>query len=587
MNYFKEIGNELKCARKVFEAPALSKARTVILIVLIMALSVQIWPQKANAGFPVTVVNPVTIALDVSPASISRTVDATMQRVKSYVLDGLAYRIAGIMLQQITASVVNWINTGFKGSPSFLANPEGFFLDAADQVTGNFIASTGALSKLCTPFNIDIRLSIALGQVNPNQRYLCTLSTVIQNAKNATVNGMSIKGFMNGDFKQGGWPAFITLTTNPQNNINSAYLAAQSDLNVRIAAKQNSIRADLNLGHGFLSWSKCNDVTNDFNTDSGVKLGLNSAQTNKLDENGSQTISTGSSGSSIQKTVAKDGTTKYEDCQVQTPGSVIAGSINKSLGIPQDRLNLANSINQIVDALFAQLVTQVLTGGLHAASNPGSGNLGGIATQLSQQLPYDQLSTSRQQLTDAINSYYTPTSQYAQLRKQAMDAIEGARGAYASAKLCFNNKISNSGTYARLTPLQIDYARAQASAIDSAIANKIVPLENIYRLKLDDANSRLSVIQSLLSQVDNAVSTEAIQAASQRFSALMQGGAASLGAASSTPGVTTQFDVLNARDDLTSVQDQIRPIAADANKYQQACDVFPLTMDMGSYYYGN
>ena len=79
--------------------------------------------------------------------------------------NGIAWQLAHVALQQLTGSVVNWINSGFQGSPSFVSDPEDFFLQLNDQVTGAFIGNNGILAQaLCSPFSTNIRLALALGQ---------------------------------------------------------------------------------------------------------------------------------------------------------------------------------------------------------------------------------------------------------------------------------------------------------------------------------------------------------------------------------------------------------------------------------------
>ena len=168
--------------------------------------------------------------------------------------DGVAWQIARIALHSLTQSVVSWVNSGFNGSPAFLTNPEAFFLDTADQMTGAFLAGTGPLQNLCSPFSLDIRLSLALNQSQKlDQRYTCTLSKIIKNAS-------SVSSFMSGSFSQGGWPAFLSVTTEPQNNAYGSYLSAHSNLLAAIGIKQGTIRTDLLQGHGFMSWKDCSNV---------------------------------------------------------------------------------------------------------------------------------------------------------------------------------------------------------------------------------------------------------------------------------------------------------------------------------------
>ncbi|MBU6426668.1 hypothetical protein KGQ27_00275 [Patescibacteria group bacterium] len=473
--------------------------------------------------------------------------------------DGVAWTVAKIALQEVTTSVVNWINSGFQGNPAFLTNPQAFFLDVADQVTGDFIAQTGILANLCTPFNVDIRLALALGQANLYPRYTCTLSTVIQSVANSTVNGYSIQGFMNGDFKQGGWPAFITMTTQPQNNPVGAYLVAQSDLLSRISSKQGQYHEQLAQGGGFLSWQKCQTVDtidpNDLSPD-----------------NYNTAMSYENAGLTRQQN--KDGTVSYQDCETQTPGSVIAGSINKSLGIPQDQLNLANSINEVVGALFGQLVTKVLTGGLHTASSPGgSSGLPGAIYQLQQQSQNEQLASAKQSILSAANDYYSLASQYDQTYKQITDSITATKNQYSAAKTCFDGKVGSTTQTAFVNQAALNYARGQMAAIDSAIATKVEPLETIYGVKMAAADQKVVAAKQLISDINSASTVDDINAISTRFN-----GSGASGSDNSTYVSSlyiSQDDVQGSQTDLKTVQDALKPFADEAAKFQQSCDSFP------------
>jgi len=247
-------------------------ARWMICISMLLVLAETSIPSQAHAQWATfDIPTEVTTAI----TTVEDTLNAVIQywlELKYAVLDPLAWGLAKMLLQQMTASTVNWVNSGFKGSPAFLTNPAGYFANIGDQATGALIANSGALSSLCSPFSVDIRLALALGQAGGggggSGRYACTLSTIINNAQNfaknpgqaVTVNGQSINGFMGGDFSQGGWPAFIALSE-PQNNESGAYLQAHSDLLQQIGAKQSQTNQQLNQGKGFLSFQSCKDVS--------------------------------------------------------------------------------------------------------------------------------------------------------------------------------------------------------------------------------------------------------------------------------------------------------------------------------------
>ncbi|HEX5774476.1 MAG TPA: hypothetical protein VFY28_00725, partial [Candidatus Paceibacterota bacterium] len=59
---------------------------------------------------------------------------------------------------------------------------------------------------------------------------------------------------------------------------------------------------------------------------------------------------------------------------VRTPGTVISNRINASLGLGEQSLVTADEVDEVLGALFTQLVNQVLgSGGLLGVSSPSSG----------------------------------------------------------------------------------------------------------------------------------------------------------------------------------------------------------------------
>ncbi len=99
--------------------------------------------------------------------------------------------IGKVALQQITISVVNWINSGFNGQPSFVTNYQQFFTNVADLSAGQFIQGSG-LAFLCSPFQAQIKIAIAQSYANKGAQS-CSLTGIIKNVTN----------FMNGNFSLG------------------------------------------------------------------------------------------------------------------------------------------------------------------------------------------------------------------------------------------------------------------------------------------------------------------------------------------------------------------------------------------------
>ena len=407
---------------------------------------------------------------------------------------GVAWQLAHMVLHSLTSDVVKWINTGFQGSPAFLTNPQAYFLDLGDQATGAFIADSGPLRNLCTPFSADIKLALALEQSQSNSytaRYTCTLSTVINNVQNVgnniTVNGQNIKSFTDGNFSQGGWSSFVTMTSAPQNNPFGAYLQASSDIHGIIGTRQSGLSADLSNGGGFMSWPDCTDVTAQVNN-------------GKLTSDGNSSLTSG---------VDSKGKLTYKRCTIQTPGSVINASLNKQLGATTDELNMTNDINQVVSALFSQLMKQVLTGGLQNSTQPGSGTNGSSSyvDQLANDPQYNQnFADLKQQALDQLAQEIGPVQQAASYRGQALLLVKTQQSAYAAVRACIANDITQAGPNAS----QTSYLQSQLTALDGTTATLITPVVATYQAAAETASSTIIQIQNLQAKVDLITSAQAL-----------------------------------------------------------------------------
>ncbi len=269
--------------------------------------------------------------------------------IKDITLDGIAWTLAKQMISQMTTSIVNWINSGFNGSPSFVQDLEGFLLNVGDQAFGDYLEYLGGpLTFLCSPFELDIRIALATtytrareGQPNTDQ---CSLTGIMANIEN----------FSNGDFAQGGWEAWFQITSTPETYTPyGSYLTAKTEAGIYLLNKQGEEKTILSFGDGFLS-------------------------------------------SKICEAVQGNGTTQ-ENCFISTPGKVIEEALTFQLSTGPESLIAADEINEIISALFAQLQQQAITG---AAGLLGlSGGTGYTAPGYSSGSYVNQLSTSGSTLT--------------------------------------------------------------------------------------------------------------------------------------------------------------------------------------------
>jgi len=210
-------------------------------------------------------------------------------------------------------SLINWVNSGFQGSPAFITDLKGFLLNIADEEFGRVIDEMGGLgSFICSPFRLDVQVSLetqyaqsrATGQSAPT----CTVSGIMDN----------IQGFISGIDSGNGLSDWLEITSTPQTNTPyGAVLNAEVAARARLINAEGQVLTEANWGDGFLSQKICESVGGD---------------------SGGQ------------------------QCTISKPGRVIADQLNKALGAGQDALIEADEINELIAAFLGQLAEKALTG---------------------------------------------------------------------------------------------------------------------------------------------------------------------------------------------------------------------------------
>ena len=375
--------------------------------------------------------------------------------------DCLMRTIAKAVLQQITSSIVNWINSGFNGKPSFVTNFNQFFNNVGDQAAGEFIRGTG-LAFLCSPFQMQIRIAIAQSYARRGAAS-CTLTGVIKN----------INSFMNGNFSQGGWGGLLQFTTIPTNNPFGAYAYAQIGLQSSINSAQSNARNNLSPG-GFISLQKC-------------------------DPPGSK------------------------NCKVTTPGTIIEGTLEKSLNIGQEQLaqiGVSGSFDAIVSALLTQLTTKVLYQGLSTLS----GSNGYAANYLTPEQQKAQ--TDAQVLLNQLQGYLQVAQQYGSVQQGSISDIQNTQQQLHTLFDCYSGKGKT----------------AEASSTQEIITNYDNSIA-VYNANITKANQGIALLQDLQTQTINVASAADVSAVKSRFNDALASGA-----------IISQADVTNAQQDRTTLQ---------------------------------
>lgn len=321
--------------------------------------------------------------------------NTTAGSLKEFGLDTVAWVIVNLIIERMAASTVNWINGGFRGSPAFITDPEAYYKNIGDQIAGQFIFSNPDLNFLCSPLQAKIKLALTSTYNRNSDRFQCRLSQV----------GKNLDNFVD-DFSNGGWDSFFIVSQTAGENPLGAYLQAEGQLYEKIANKQDIKKQELLQGNGFLSFKQCDQWENVVNQGQ-TQLGDTTGGT--FDENG---IPQDTRPDDPEDTEAPPGTKRRCTKEsVTTPGNVISSQLNKTLGLGNDKLVVADEINEIVSALLNQLVSQVVGGvgrGLRGISRPSSTGGQTFAGQLTNRKPGDKIEGyfCLDQDTDPNSPYY-------------------------------------------------------------------------------------------------------------------------------------------------------------------------------------
>ena len=315
----------------------------VVVFSLVLLVSSATYPTKAYAFLGVGDV----VAIDLE------------QSVRNVSIDPLAYTVAKIALNSLSKSVVNWVNSGFNGSPAFVQDLNQTLLSVGDAEATRFIdqfTNNGSLQEI--PWKDEIAQTVLSG-------YLRSTSNdgfALQNPYTLNQVSEDPQAFINGDWSKGGLDAWMSLVLNPANSPRGLLHVTQNALSTRVSGAKDAKTTELSWSNGFNSFrGKCPAASSGTFTGGGTTPG-------------------GALSFSSSAAIAKPPTvlSTADTCAGQpilTPGSLISQAINKHLvdsGV--DQYVSADSIGEIVAALMGQLVGNVLGGGgLVGTSAPTAG----------------------------------------------------------------------------------------------------------------------------------------------------------------------------------------------------------------------
>ena len=245
---------------------------------------------------------------------------------KRDVANSIAWKIAKLLVHNLTQQIVNLIRTGGQGGgPLFVQNWQDFLLDSADQASGVFLKELN-LTQLCEPFAPRLRLLMAQGRRSFPERMRCTISSVLQN----------IQAFYQ-DFSNGGWARWFEITQIPQNNFYGAYYLTMEENLVRQSAAVEASLNEARAGGGFLNLKECIEQPPEVSRDP-------------------------ETGQERQLPVEPR-------CTDVSPGKWLESRLSEATNSDLAQLNIADSFNEIILAAFQTLMQNLFfqQGGLRSS----------------------------------------------------------------------------------------------------------------------------------------------------------------------------------------------------------------------------
>ena len=348
----------------------------LMIILVLMPVVLFSGPKRAEAFSlcPPGIPDPKKVAAESNEekGSTALTCLTTIKEWVQKTLEIALMAIARQVIAQMTQSIINWINGGFHGSPTFLENPESFFKDIVKYEIRTMVDQLG----------YDLR-RFPFGQawaLNTIGAYKSTLENNAAHSLSGVMNQQQIANYM--DFNVGGWDSFFLKTQYPQNNYIGFQMMANESLSAQLAGAiqpaAEQVQSLLQQGQGFLSPEKCMDEDTNYNnimanawnrpSFEGKCVPFEPACTNT--ENGctSQQYAAWAESCRVQK-IAWDKDNTCKNLVKTTPGTIVADQLKISLGSGQRMIELSTALGSSISAIIDALLNKLIGEGLNAMAD--------------------------------------------------------------------------------------------------------------------------------------------------------------------------------------------------------------------------
>jgi hypothetical protein len=433
------------------------KPAAIFLMGMLALTSTISFPQRAHA-FGALVHDPINYIVNGLTAASS-----VAEKVKGYSLDPIAWMVAKAALQSVVKSTINWINSGFNGSPAFVTDLQQKLLDVGDAQAHQFLGQLSTNLHIKSPFQGDVASAVGKAYFMATNKD----AFFIQNPYDLDTYSPNSSAYLKGDFTQGGLNALFAQIRNPANSSLGAAELARNALFSQVASQQDVLRADYQAGNGFISWR-------------------GSCKTPGPENDIRATLST------------DDNCLAYN---VQTPGSVIHDAATKAFGSGVDTLVSAHTFDEIVNSLLAQMLSKVASSAGLIGLSQSSASSGGRAY-------FDQTDSSLTTVNSSLNA------DLAQIISKQVNDLQTYKNEWGTI---------NSAAQAARAALSSSACSPNAQATIAAQVQPIIDQSTAAMSQADTASNSLNDILSSL-KASGGDPTKKLSSASDAYAKLLSSG---------------------------------------------------------------
>lgn len=427
---------------------------------------------------------------------------------KEFALDKIAFQVARSMLRQMTSDIIEWVRSGFDGNPQFVTNPTLYFEDYVTDVGNQFIGDI-ANSAIHPDLKGIVQQSLG-GLTLPSSGSSIENSAFSQNIQPTT-------HLIQGEIDT--WEEW-SISAQPQNNIVGVLTNAYVELDNRKREAEKNRERLLQWYNGFLPVEQC--------------------------------ISQGIDGECVLQ-------------QVVTPGNIIAEELSAVLTSPIRQLELADETNEILDALFSNLIQELFSlggsavGGLLDDEGGGAGlqgvNVDGFTSAETEQEAAQEAGSG---LAGQINRQIRLELAYKSIKEASVEQLDSTGNAVISLR-SFHDEL-NTGSLsgdrlARYQEMRTDDFAYASTTIEAKLLPRIQTLE----AQVAETEELLSELAALLDRLANAQTPRAVQRIAEDFLAIRGRG-------------HSEGDLQILQQEQTATKDLVESIQGEVKRRKQAAE---------------